>query len=65
MVSTFTQIHIHAVIAVRGRESLIDPSWRVEMEQYITGIIKNNGHKLVCIYAMADHVHVLMGVRPN
>jgi putative transposase len=65
MAETYTQVHIHFVFAVAGRTSLIAPSFRVELEQYITGIITKRGHKLLAIYCMPDHAHILVGKRPT
>ena len=65
MANTYTQIHIHAVFAVQNRISLIQKEWQDELYKYITGIITNNGHKLLQIGGMSDHVHVLFGMRPT
>jgi len=65
MANTYTQIHIHAIFAVQNRLSLIQKQWQDELYKYITGIITNNGHKLLQIGGMPDHVHVLFGMRPT
>jgi REP element-mobilizing transposase RayT len=65
MANTYTQIHIHAVFAVQNRLSLIQKQWQDELYKYITGIITNNGHKLLQIGGMPDHIHVLFGMRPT
>lgn len=65
MANTYTQIHIHAIFAVQNRYSLIGKKWKNELYQYITGIIQNQGHKLLQINGMPDHVHVLFGMRPR
>ena len=65
MANTYTQIHIHAVFAVQNRLSLIQSAWCEELYKYITGIITNNGHKLLSIGGMPDHVHILFGFRPT
>ena len=31
------------------------------MYKYITGIVQNNKHKMLCINGMPDHVHMLVG----
>ncbi len=64
MANTYTQIHIQAVFSVQNRISLIQDSWKDELYKYITGIIKNNGHKPLSINGMPDHIHVLFGLRP-
>jgi REP element-mobilizing transposase RayT len=65
MGNTYTQIHIHAVFAVQNRLSLIQKQWEEELHKYISGIITNNGHKLLQIGGMPDHIHVLFGMRPT
>jgi putative transposase len=64
MANTFTQIHIQAIFAVQNRVSLISDKWKERLYQYITGIIQNNGHKLLIINGMPDHIHILFGMRP-
>jgi len=64
MANTYTQIHIQTVFAVRYRQCLIDEKWKAELYKYITGIIQNNGHKLLQINGMPDHIHCLFGLRP-
>lgn len=65
MPNTYTQIHIQFVFAVKFRHGLISSSWKDELYQYITGIVQNNKHKLICINGMPDHIHILIGVRPH
>jgi putative transposase len=47
MANTYTQIHIHAVFAVKYRTALIQSTWKERLHQYITGIIQNNGYKVL------------------
>jgi putative transposase len=63
--NTYTQIFIQTVFAVQNRQSLIKPAWKDELYKYITGIVQNNGHKLIAINGMADHVHLFVGMKPN
>ena len=62
---TFSQIYIQIVFAVQGRQSLIKPTWENELYKYITGIITNKGQKLLAINGMPDHIHILIGMKPN
>lgn len=32
---------------------------------YITGIVTNHGQKLIAIGGVADHIHLLIGFKPN
>ncbi len=65
MANTYTQIYIQTVFSVQNRISLISPEWQVELFKYITGIVQNNGHKLIAINGMPDHLHILIGMKPN
>ena len=64
MADTYTQIYIHAVFAVRDRACLLKGSWKEELHKYITGVVKNYGHKLIAINSMPDHIHVFIGLKP-
>ena len=65
MANTYTEIHIQAVFAVKNRECLIQKQWKDELYKYISGIIRNNDHKLITINGMPDHIHILFGMRPS
>lgn len=65
MANTYTQIHIQCVIAVKFRQSLIQKEWKERLHKYITGIVQNNGHKMLAINSMPDHLHLFFGFRPN
>lgn len=63
--STFSQIYIQVVFAVKGRTSLIGASWEEELYKYMTGVITNKGQKLLAINGMPDHIHILIGMKPT
>lgn len=65
MANTYTQLYFHVIFAVKGRKSLIQPSWKEELYKYISGIISNNNHKLMIINGMPDHIHILLGTQAN
>jgi putative transposase len=64
MPNTYTQIHIQAVFAVRFRTALLQDKWREELHKYVTGIVKNQRHKMISINSVSDHMHLLFGMRP-
>jgi putative transposase len=64
MANTFSQIYIQTVFAVSNRQSLIRAEFKEDVYKYITGIVKNQGQKLIAINGVADHVHLLIGLRP-
>lgn len=65
MSSTFTQIYIQIVFAVKGRESLINYSWEEDLFKYISGIVQNKGQKILAINGMPDHIHIFIGMKPT
>lgn len=65
MANTFTQIYLHIVFAVQNRTSLIQPEWENELYKYITGIVKQNDHKLIAINGMMNHLHIAIGYKPH
>lgn len=65
MANTYTQIYLQIVFVVKNRASLIHSSWKTDLYKYITGIIQNNGHKLIAINGVSDHVHLFIGMKPN
>lgn len=65
MANTYSQIYIQIVFAVAGRFNLIEKSWRDELYKYVTGIIRNHDQKLIAIGGIENHVHILIGLKPN
>lgn len=65
MANTYTQLYIHVVFAVKRRASVLAKSWRDELFQYITGIVKNKGQKLMIVNGVEDHIHILLGIKPD
>lgn len=65
MPNTYSQIYIHIVFAVKGRENLISKEHREELHKYITGIVQKRGQKLLAIFCMPDHTHLFIGVEPS
>lgn len=65
MANTYTQLYAHVVFTVKGRNNLISNQWKERLYQYITGIITNKNQKLMIINGMPDHVHLLIGFKPD
>lgn len=62
--STYSQIYIQVIFAVKNRNALILSSWEAELYKYITGIVQNKGQKLLAVNGMPDHIHILIGMKP-
>lgn len=65
MPGTYSQIYIHIVFAVKGRENLLNKNLREEIFRYISGIIKEKGHKPIIVNGYSDHVHCFVGLKPS
>ena len=65
MANTYTQIYVQIVFTVQGRKNLIPKSKREELHKYITGIVTNRNQKMLAIFAMPDHIHILVGMTPS
>ena len=65
MANTYTQLYFHVVFAVTGRDNAISPNWKEDLYKYISGIISNHEQKLMIINGMPDHIHLLIGTKPN
>ena len=65
MPNTYSQIYIHIVFAVKGRQNLIAANNREELHKFITGIIKNREQKMLAIFCMPDHTHILIALKPS
>jgi putative transposase len=65
MANTYSQIYIQVVFAVQGRQCLIQPAFKEEVYKYMTGIVTKQEQKMLQINGVADHVHLLIGLKPS
>lgn len=65
MANTYTQIYIMLVFGVKGRQNLIRNEIEPEIFKYISGIVNNCGQKIFQINGISDHIHILIGVKPD
>ena len=65
MANTYSQLYVQIVFAVKGRQNLISNKWKDELYKYITGIVANEDQKLIAVNGMPDHIHILIGIKPN
>ena len=61
----YYEITLQLIFAVRNRDALISDSFREKLHAYITGIVKNQGQKLLIINSVSDHIHILIGISPE
>lgn len=65
MANIYSQIYIHIVFAVQGRQNLIPKTIRKKLHKYITGIVQNRNQKMLAIFCMPDHTYMLVGMKPD
>ena len=58
MAKTYTQVSIHCVFAVKGRENFITKDFRDRLHSYMSGILKNDDAYPLAVGGWLDHVHV-------
>ncbi len=63
MASTYLSLHYHIVFGTKDRIPLIAASWRPQLHEYMGGVIKGLGGLPEKIGGVADHVHVLVGLK--
>jgi REP element-mobilizing transposase RayT len=63
MSSTFLSLHYHLVFSTKNREPLIEASWRERLHEYLGGTIRGLGGQSEKVGGVADHVHLLVGLR--
>ncbi len=65
MANTYTQIYLHVVFSVKGRQNLINKNWKDELNKYICGIVNGKGQKIYAIGGVEDHIHFLVSIKPD
>nr|WP_317129180.1 IS200/IS605 family transposase [Arundinibacter roseus] len=65
MANTYSQLYIQIVFAVKGRQNLIARQHREDLHKYITGIVQKRDQKMLSIFSMPDHTHMLIGLKPK
>jgi putative transposase len=57
MANTYSQINIHCVFAVKGRENFITKDFRDDLHRYISGILNGDQSYSLAVNGWMDHVH--------
>ncbi|WP_207491996.1 IS200/IS605 family transposase [Aridibaculum aurantiacum] len=65
MPNTYTQLYIQLVFAVQGRQNLIAKQHRQTIHKYVTQVVQADGNKMLAVYCMPDHLHMLVGLNPE
>ena len=65
MSKSYTNLIYHIVFATKGRRPTITPERQARLYEYIGGIVRKLGGILLAINGMADHIHILVKLRPD
>lgn len=65
MANTYTQLNIHVVFAVKGRENILPSEMRQDLFRYISGILTNTNQFSLAVNGYKDHVHVFFEISPT
>jgi putative transposase len=63
MSSTHLSLHYHLVFGTKDHEPLIASAWRDRFHAYLCGVIRTLGGAPEAVGGVADHVHLLVGLR--
>ena len=63
MSSTHLSLHYHLVFGTKNHEALIASSWRDRLHAYLGGVIRTLDVVPEAVGGVADHVHLLVGLR--
>jgi REP element-mobilizing transposase RayT len=63
MPSTYLGLHYHLVFGTKHREPLIAAEWRSSLHEYLGGTIAGLGGFPQGVGGVADHVHLLIGLK--
>lgn len=62
MPQSLVKILVHMVWSTKDRVGMIPPEIEARLYGYISGIIKNNGGRMIIAGGDADHVHILVSI---
>ncbi len=65
MANSYTQINIHAIFSVKGRENIITRHFRDRLHEYLNGIINNQNNYSLAVNGYKDHVHLFFELKPS
>jgi putative transposase len=63
MPSTYLSLHFHLVFSTKSREATIAPDWRSRLHDYLGGTVRGLGGYSDRVGGVADHVHLLAGLK--
>jgi REP element-mobilizing transposase RayT len=65
MSNTFTNLLYHVVFSTKHRHATLKDGFRLDLDSYIGGIIKNRDGIPIEIGGTEDHIHILAKLSPT
>ena len=65
MPSTHTGLHYHLIFATKNREPIISEDWQSRLHEYLGGTVRGLEGVPQGIGGVADHVHLLVALKPT
>ena len=62
MPQSLVKILVHIVFSTKDRIRLIPPEFEPQLFGYVSGIITNNGGRMIIAGGDADHIHILASI---
>jgi REP element-mobilizing transposase RayT len=63
MPSTYLSLHYHVIFSTKERIPMIDAEWRGRLHEYLGGSVNGLGGFTSGVGGVADHVHLLFGLK--
>ncbi len=63
MPSTYLSLHYHIIFSTKHRAPIIAEAWRERLHEYLGGAIRGLGGFPEGVGGVADHVHLLVGLK--
>jgi len=65
MANTYTQLNMHVVFSVKGRENFLLNTFRDDLFKYISGILNKLEQYPLAVNGYKDHVHLFFEIQPT
>jgi putative transposase len=65
MANTYTQLNVHTVFSVKGRENALSSKMRPDLFAFISGILTRLNSFPLAVNGYKDHVHVFFELHPT
>lgn len=65
MPSTYTSLHYHLIFSTKNREPVLAATIRAKLHEYLGGTVRGLGGVALCVGGVADHVHLLVSLKPT